>query len=93
MKTIGEQLNLFYKKNQKLLDSNHLKPGKVIFRPISKHVHAWFEQFKDKNDFSKENLINILIKYPKLIERPIVEDDKYAVIARPIDNLKEFFNK
>jgi hypothetical protein len=55
MKTIGEQLNLFYKKNQKILDSNHLKPGKVIFRPISKHVHAWFEQFKDKNDFDKKS--------------------------------------
>ena len=45
MKTIGEQLNYLYKKNQKILDSRLLKPGKVIFRPITLHVHAWFEQF------------------------------------------------
>ncbi len=55
MNTIGEQLNFLYKKNQKILDSNRLKPGKVIFRPITKHVHAWFEQFKDKNDFDKKS--------------------------------------
>ena len=72
-----------------LLDKLNYKPENIL----RKNEKIWKENFKDKNDFSKENLIDILIKYPKLIERPIVEDDKYAVIARPIDNLKEFFNK
>ena len=72
-----------------LLDKLNYKPENIL----RKNEKIWKENFKDKNDFYKENLIDILIKYPKLIERPIVEDDKYAVIARPIDNLKEFFNK
>ena len=72
-----------------LLDKLNYKPENIL----RKNEKIWKENFKDKDDFSKENLIDILIEYPKLIERPIVEDDKYAVIARPIDNLKEFFNK
>jgi arsenate reductase len=72
-----------------LLDKLNYKPENIL----RKNEKIWKENFKDKNDLSKENLIDILIEYPKLIERPIVEDDKYAVIARPIDNLKEFFNK
>jgi len=72
-----------------LLDKLNCNPENIL----RKNEKIWKENFKYKNDFSEDDLINILIEYPKLIERPIVEDDKYAVIARPIDNLEDFFNK
>ena len=43
------------------------------------------EEFKDyKNkDLNDEEVFNLLIKYPKLIERPIVVSDNRAILGRP----------
>lgn len=46
------------------------------------------ENFKGKN-LSNEQWINAMIKYPKLIERPIVVKGKKAVLGRPPENVKE----
>ena len=51
-----------------------------------------------KSDFSKKQLteneiISILLDNPKLIERPIIENENTAVIGRPIDKLVDFFEK
>jgi arsenate reductase len=48
------------------------------------------ENFKGK-DLSDSQWIDAMIKYPKLIERPIVIKDKNAVIGRPPENVKELF--
>jgi arsenate reductase len=48
------------------------------------------ENFKGK-DLSDSQWIDAMIKYPKLIERPIVVKDKKAVIGRPPENVKELF--
>ena len=42
----------------------------------------WIENFKGKNISDKE-IIEALVQFPKLIERPIVINGKKAVIARP----------
>lgn len=44
----------------------------------------WTENFKGKN-LSDQDIINALIQFPKLIERPIVINGEKAVIARPAD--------
>ena len=49
----------------------------------------WKEQYRGKN-FSKSEIIALLTKHPKLIERPIISSSTNAVIGRPIDQLIHF---
>ena len=41
-----------------------------------------FKVYKNK-DLNDEEVFNLLIKYPKLIERPIVVIDNRAILSRP----------
>ena len=47
--------------------------------------------YKELNlkDSSQEELIEAMIKYPKLIERPIIINNNRACIARPLENIKK----
>lgn len=65
------------------------KLGKIIkilnIKPIElvrKNESIWKENFKNL-DFTDEELIQVMAKYPKLIERPIVINGDKAVIGRP----------
>lgn len=40
-----------------------------------------------KNELQEDKLISAMIKYPILIERPIIIKNGKAVIARPIENI------
>ena len=53
---------------------------------IRKNEKIWKENFKDKN-LSEKELIKVLHKEPKLIERPIIEGEFKAVIGRPKENI------
>ena len=50
---------------------------------IRKEETLWKTQFKDKN-LDNKALINLMIKEPRLMQRPIIEFQDMAVIARPI---------
>jgi arsenate reductase len=62
---------------------------KLQFSPlqlIRQNEKVWKDDFKSLN-LSNRELISIMAKHPKLIERPIVENDNRAVIGRPSSNI------
>jgi arsenate reductase len=42
-----------------------------------------------KKEYSDRQLIDLMVKHPVLIERPIVVKDKRAVVARPPERVRE----
>ena len=42
-----------------------------------------------KGEFSDAEMIDLMIKHPDLIQRPIVERGGRAVLGRPTENVKE----
>ncbi len=55
---------------------------------VRKKEVLYKENFKGK-ELSNDEWINIMVEYPILIERPIVFDEKRAVIGRPTENILE----
>lgn len=75
------------------VDENELEKliRKLNIAPIQlvrKNEKVWKEKFKDK-DLSDKELITVMVNNPKLIERPIVESDKKAVIGRPASEIEK----
>ena len=62
---------------------------KLQFSPlqlIRQNESVWKDDFKTLN-LSDGDLISIMVNHPKLIERPVVENDNRAVIGRPPSNI------
>jgi len=63
-----------------LQPSQLLRKGETIYK----------EQFKDKA-IEESEWVDIMLKYPKLIERPIVIKDGKAILGRPPENVLALF--
>ena len=96
LKTQNINFNVIDYLNQYLSEEKiSLLLKKLEIRPIDlvrKNESIWKENYKNKK-ISDVELIHILSSNPKLIERPIIEVEKSAVIARPIENLVAFLEK
>ena len=53
---------------------------------VRKNEKIWKDNFKGK-ELKEEEIISILCKEPKLIERPIITHKNKAVIGRPKENI------
>lgn len=68
-----------------LLEKLNLTPIQLVRTNES----IWKENYKDK-DLGNNEIIDLLSRYPKLIERPIVEKENSAVIGRPPSRIENF---
>ena len=73
------------KKLTELLRKMNLKPRDLLRK--SEPVYKELGLAEDK--FSDSELIGLMIEYPDLIQRPIVERGDRAVLGRPTENVKE----
>ncbi len=64
--------------------------GKLEIEPIElvrKNEGIWKSDYKGK-ELSHVQIINAMVKNPKLIERPIIINKDKAVIGRPAEHIK-----
>ena len=71
-----------------LLKKTNLKPFDVLRRAEPDFKLADID--KDSND---KEVIVAMVKYPSIIQRPIVEVEDRAVLARPIEKALELIGK
>ena len=69
---------------KKLFKTAGLKPKDALRRKEP----AYREHVEGK-DLSDRKLIELMAQYPELIQRPIVVSGKKAVVARPVERLRE----
>ena len=65
---------------KKVIDLLKIKPIDLV----RKNEQEWKTHFKNK-EMSDEEVIKAMVKYPKLIERPIVVNGNKAAIGRPLE--------
>lgn len=75
--TKTELLELLRKLNKK--PSELVRRNEVIFKEALKEAML-----------TENEILQLMLDHPKLIERPIVEVNGKAVLARPIENLESF---
>ena len=59
---------------------------------LRKNEEIWKKQLNGKK-IVEEEILKLMIKYPKLIERPMVINGNKGIIARPLENLMDFIDK
>ena len=70
-----------------LLDKMNMLPSELL----RKNEKAYKElDFKNKNH-SETQILAMMIKNPDLVQRPIIEKGKKAILARPPERISELF--
>lgn len=59
---------------------------------VRKSESIWKEKFKNQQ-LNDDEILEAMISYPKLIERPIVIKNNSAVIGRPSENISKLINE
>lgn len=70
-----------------LLSQLNIEPEQLI----RKNEKVWKENYKGKA-MHESDIINAIIMYPKLMQRPIVTNGEKAIIGRPVENILEIFS-
>ena len=56
---------------------------------LRKNEPIYAELKLSEKKLSDEQVVDLMVKHPDLIQRPIVEKDARAILARPAERLKE----
>ena len=70
---------------QAILSKLKLKPIELI----RTNEDEWKTNFKGK-DLSDDEVLDAMVQFPKLIQRPVVFDDKNGVVGRPKELVEVF---
>ena len=95
-----ETLNLIKEKKHKIEITEYLKYnlrvieleeiiGKLGINAIDlvrKKEDIWIENYKGK-DLTEKEMVEAMVKHPKIMERPIVVNGEKAIIGRPPENV------
>jgi arsenate reductase len=74
-------------KLKSLLNKMKMKPSELL----RKKEHLFKNLKIEEKNFSEEQILNLMIKYPDLVQRPIVEKGNKAILARPAERISELF--
>ena len=55
---------------------------------LRKNEPVYKELNLGEKELTEDEIIGLMVKYPDLIQRPIIEKGKRAILARPPENLK-----
>ncbi len=72
------------KKLRELLRKMNLAPRELL----RKSEAVYRELGLGKDEFSDDEIIQLMLKHPDLIQRPIVERGSRAVLGRPVENIR-----
>lgn len=72
-------------KLQSLLKKMKMKPSEVLRKNEKVYKNL---KFKEKN-YSEVQILDLMIKHPDLVQRPIIEKGSKAILARPPERIKE----
>ena len=85
---VNYYINPFSKRKLKsLLEKMRMKPSEVLRK--NEQVYKKLK-IKEKR-YSEEQILDIMIRYPDLVQRPIIEKGNKAILARPPERIKELF--
>ena len=67
-----------------------LKKAGMSARDLLRTKEEIYRKLKlGEKDLSESDIIDLMVKHPDLIQRPIVEKGSRAILARPAERLKE----
>ena len=78
---------LTFKNVELLLSKLKIKPIKLI----RKQEKEWKENYRGK-DMTDTEIIKAIVKFPKLMQRPIITKGEKAIIGRSVENILKMFN-
>jgi arsenate reductase len=64
-----------------------MKPSELLRKKEKEYKDL---DLKNRN-YSEEELLNLMIENPNLVQRPIIEKGDKAILARPPERIKELF--
>jgi arsenate reductase len=72
---------------QSLLKKMKMKPSDILRKKEKIYKDL---KFAEKN-YTEEQILELMIKNPDLVQRPIVEKGEKAILARPPEKINELF--